>query len=206
MKKGYSGMVLFFLGLMILFGMEFPGLAQEALQKKACPPDKESCARMIRHGREAFERGRYGEARAYFRKAVAADPESEVAWRHYDMAILYDMGRQIATTGKYIPAVPPVTITVPETRPSEEKAVTPAPSSEKKPQAAPTAERPVKRPVAQPTAPEGKAKPAPVAERPIEKKAAPPSVPAETKPAAPEQKPPAQKEPVGAIIVEDEGC
>jgi Tfp pilus assembly protein PilF len=34
---------------------------------------------MIRRGVEAFDRGKYQDARAYFRKAISSDPESEVA-------------------------------------------------------------------------------------------------------------------------------
>jgi hypothetical protein len=42
-------------------------------------PDKALCAKMLRFGKQAYMRGRYLNAKAYFRRAVQADPASVVA-------------------------------------------------------------------------------------------------------------------------------
>jgi Tfp pilus assembly protein PilF len=55
-----------------------------AQEPATCPPDKELCARMLRFGNEAYARGKYLDAKEYFRKAVKADPTSLKAWRYYD--------------------------------------------------------------------------------------------------------------------------
>jgi len=149
--------------------------------RRECPPDKDLCALMIRRGVEAFDRGKYQDARAYFRKAIAADPESEVAWKYYDLSMLYDLGKQIATTGKYTSHVPSVTISIPEERPKSEKEL---PSIKLPPQAKPS----VKKGIAVPSTQQPKPKEIP--------KPPPPG----------EKEPIAQEEPKGAIIVDDEGC
>lgn len=161
--------------------IQVQSLAQES-RLRQCPPDKELCALMIRHGVEAFGRGKYQEARAYFRRAIAADPESELAWRHYDLSMLYDLGKQIATTGRYISSVPSVTISIPEERPLPEKA--PPPVKPHLPEARPPVKKDVARPPAKPPLPKELTRP----------------------PAPEEKKPTAKEEPKGAIIVDDEGC
>lgn len=62
---------------------------------KSSPPDKELCAQMIRLGKEAFWRGKYMEAKAYFRRAVQADPESEQAWQAYDLTTIHALGQKV---------------------------------------------------------------------------------------------------------------
>jgi len=60
-----------------------------------CPPDKELCARMLRFGNEAYARGKYLDAKEYFRKAVKADPTSLKAWRYYDQAIIFALAEKV---------------------------------------------------------------------------------------------------------------
>lgn len=62
---------------------------------KSCPPDKELCAQMIRQGKEAYWRGKYVEAKAYFRRAIQADPESERAWQAYDLSAINALGQKV---------------------------------------------------------------------------------------------------------------
>jgi tetratricopeptide (TPR) repeat protein len=62
---------------------------------KSCPPDKELCAQMIRQGKEAYWRGKYVEAKAYFRRAIQADPESEQAWQAYDLSAINALGQKV---------------------------------------------------------------------------------------------------------------
>jgi tetratricopeptide (TPR) repeat protein len=66
--------------------------AQEAAN---CPPDKALCARMIRFGSEAYARGKYLDAKEYFRKAVKADPTSLQAWRYYDQAVIFGLAEKV---------------------------------------------------------------------------------------------------------------
>jgi len=63
-----------------------------------CPPDKELCARMLRFGQEAYVRGKYLDAKEYFRKAVKADPTSPKAWRYYDQAVIFGLAEKVEKT------------------------------------------------------------------------------------------------------------
>lgn len=58
-------------------------------------PDKELCARMLRFGYEAYARGKYLDAKEYFRKAVKADPTSVEAWRYYDQAVIFGLAEKV---------------------------------------------------------------------------------------------------------------
>jgi len=58
-------------------------------------PDKALCAKMLRFGKQAYERGKYLDAKEYFRKAVQADPGSPVAWRYYDMAVIFGLAEKV---------------------------------------------------------------------------------------------------------------
>jgi tetratricopeptide (TPR) repeat protein len=78
--------------LTIIFAASTYITAQEPAN---CPPDKELCARMIRFGNEAYARGRYLDAKEYFRKAVKADPTSLKAWRYYDQAVIFGLAEKV---------------------------------------------------------------------------------------------------------------
>jgi hypothetical protein len=58
-------------------------------------PDKALCAKMLRFGKEAYVRGKYLDAKEYFRKAVQADPASPVAWRYYDLATIFALAEKV---------------------------------------------------------------------------------------------------------------
>ena len=60
-----------------------------------CPPDKELSARMLRFGMEAYARGKYLDAKEYFRKAVKADPASIKAWLYYDQAVIFGLAEKV---------------------------------------------------------------------------------------------------------------
>jgi len=59
------------------------------------PPDKELSAKMLRFGMEAYDRGKYLDAKEYFRKAVKADPTSIKAWRYYDQAVIFGLAEKV---------------------------------------------------------------------------------------------------------------
>ncbi len=62
--------------------------------------NKKLCEENLRHGLEAFNRGRYSEAKAFFREAVKADPSSIKAWSFYDLSVMYDVAEQVKRAGK----------------------------------------------------------------------------------------------------------
>ena len=78
--------------LAMLFSSPEPGLAQEPTQGI---PDKALCSKMLRFGLEAYERGRYLDAKEYFRKAVQADPTSADAWKYYDQAVISALAEKV---------------------------------------------------------------------------------------------------------------
>ncbi len=66
------------------------------------PPDKELSAKMLRFGMEAYARGKYLDAKEYFRKAVKADPESIKAWRYYDQAVIFGLAEKVEKNANLI--------------------------------------------------------------------------------------------------------
>ncbi len=57
-------------------------------EPKAVLPDKTHCGEMIRFGKQAYDRGKFLDAKAYFRQAVEADTTSTAAWRYYDLSVV----------------------------------------------------------------------------------------------------------------------
>ena len=58
-------------------------------------PNKLLCAKMIRYGQEAYTRGRFQDAKDFFRKAVTYDPNSKKAWLFYDQAVLFALAERV---------------------------------------------------------------------------------------------------------------
>jgi len=83
--------VMLFLAMMLVRGE--PLCAQE--QSKQFIPDKALCARMLQFGKEAYVRGKYLDAKEYFRKAVQADPTSQTAWRYYDLSVVFALAEKV---------------------------------------------------------------------------------------------------------------
>ncbi len=79
-----------FLMLFLLFP---PTVSAEEPSRKA--PDKAFCAKMIQHGQEAYQQGKYLDAKEYFRKAVQADPSSVSAWAYYDQAVIFALAEKV---------------------------------------------------------------------------------------------------------------
>jgi len=88
------------LGLALALGMGVSLAVEAEVQKPEICLDKELCAEKLRHGTEAFNRGRYSEAKAFFRQAVQADPSSIKAWSYYDLTIMYDAAEQVKRAGQ----------------------------------------------------------------------------------------------------------
>ncbi len=92
MKKAIVGFTL----ITLLFGggifLTRQAVAQDS---KAVVPDKALCAEMIRFGIQAYQRGKFLDAKEYFRKAVQADPESKAAWTRYDLSVISALGEKL---------------------------------------------------------------------------------------------------------------
>ncbi len=58
-------------------------------------PDKLLCAKMIRFGKEAYQRGQFQDAKEFFRRATIADPSSKKAWRFYDQSVLFALAEKV---------------------------------------------------------------------------------------------------------------
>ena len=69
--------------------------AVAAEKPKPFTPDKALCAKMLRFGKEAYMRGKYLDAKEYFRKAIQADPTSQTAWRYYDQAVIFALAEKV---------------------------------------------------------------------------------------------------------------
>jgi len=81
-------------GLFLMLLLLFPSavLAEESSKKG---PDKAFCSKMIRYGQEAYQRGKYLDAKEYFRKALQADPSSVSAWAYYDQAVIFALAEKV---------------------------------------------------------------------------------------------------------------
>jgi hypothetical protein len=66
-----------------------------AEERKLFVPDKALCAKMLRFGKQAYMRGKYLDAKTYFRKAVQADPLSAVAWKYYDQSVIFALAEKV---------------------------------------------------------------------------------------------------------------
>ncbi|MDQ1334922.1 MAG: hypothetical protein QG552_1872 [Thermodesulfobacteriota bacterium] len=92
MKYGNSciALAIFLLSALLFLPQNAP-----ASDAKGPSPDKALCDEMIRFGKQSYERGKYLDAKEYFRKAVQADPSSTEAWRHYDLAVIHALAEKV---------------------------------------------------------------------------------------------------------------
>ncbi len=89
MKKSMIGFTLI---TFLLSGMVF---FQGASAENKKGPDQALCAEMIRFGTQAYQRGKFLDAKEYFRKAVQADPTSSAAWTHYDLSVISALAEKV---------------------------------------------------------------------------------------------------------------
>ncbi len=76
-------------------------------------PDADLCARLIRHGKNAFERRRYQQAKKLFWKAIMADPTSEMAWHFYDRSVIFALAERAENDPSCI-GTPDVPVSTPD--------------------------------------------------------------------------------------------
>ena len=89
------GILCFTLMAFILIAFIFFPHNASAQEAKAFVPDKALCAEMIRFGKQSYQRGKFLDAKEYFRRAVQADPASPVAWRHYDLSVISALAEKV---------------------------------------------------------------------------------------------------------------
>ncbi len=107
------------LGILFSVLLAYPTLTP-AEEPKLFIPDKAFCAKMIRFGKQAYDRGKYLDAKNYFRKAIQADPTSSAAWRFYDQAVIFALAENVEKDARLI---------LPGTSEREEKGAGAAPSA-----------------------------------------------------------------------------
>ncbi|MBW1784388.1 MAG: hypothetical protein JRL30_27065 [Deltaproteobacteria bacterium] len=94
-----------------------------AEEQESYVPDKALSAKMLRFGQQSYQRGKYLDAKEYFRKAIQADPDSAAAWRYYDMATIFGLAENVEkntsliapdvstrgekSSGEMVPSAPP---------------------------------------------------------------------------------------------------
>jgi hypothetical protein len=84
-----------FLGILLLGAFLSYPQGAPAEERKQFVPDKALCAKMIRFGKQAYTRGKYLDAKGYFRKAIQADPQSALAWQYYDLASVFALAEKV---------------------------------------------------------------------------------------------------------------
>ncbi len=92
MKSKWSILAAVVFMLTIIFSPLTDVAAQDASVSHA---DKALSARMLRFGQEEYARGKYLDAKEYFRKAIIADPASLNAWRYYDQAVIFGLAEKV---------------------------------------------------------------------------------------------------------------
>jgi tetratricopeptide (TPR) repeat protein len=88
-----SRQFLFFLLFAALLCLPSPYVSAESQIPPA--PDKALSVKMLRFGQQSYERGKYLDAKEYFRKAIQADPAFTIAWRYYDLATLFALAGKV---------------------------------------------------------------------------------------------------------------
>ena len=85
----------FILVLFLLVSVAFLPRIARAENPKAVVPDKARCGEMIRFGKQAYDRGKFLDAKSYFRQAVQADSTSDVAWHYYDLSVVSALAEKV---------------------------------------------------------------------------------------------------------------
>jgi hypothetical protein len=85
----------FILVLFILVSVAFPPRIARAENPEPIVPDKARCGELIRFGKQAYDRGKFLDAKAYFRQAVQSDSTSHVAWHYYDLSVVSALAEKV---------------------------------------------------------------------------------------------------------------
>ncbi len=85
----------FILVLLLLVSVVFLPQTARAENPTAIVPDKARCGEMIRFGKQAYDRGKFLDAKSYFRQAVQADAASDMAWHYYDLSVVSALAEKV---------------------------------------------------------------------------------------------------------------
>lgn len=94
-------------------------------------PDKKTAEKMLRFGKEAYMRGKYEDAKAFFRKAIEADPTSQTAWIFYDLSAIMALGKKVE---KQVDLLATAEVQAPQEEKAPASPAQPTPSATPKPQ------------------------------------------------------------------------
>lgn len=122
-----SKRVLLILGVFLALALGVGLAVQAEVNKPAACINKQLCAEKLRYGKEAYLRGRYSQAKAYFKEAIQADPTNQRAWSYYDLSIMYDVAEQVKRAGRVVSSSAPAPGSAPWTEKAPAAASTPAP-------------------------------------------------------------------------------
>lgn len=95
MKPRVAMIVIFFFFAAVLTLPTAVPAQDDANPCPQCTPDEERCAELIKFGKQALWRGKYQQAKQFFRKAIHADPTSEPAWQAYDLSTIHALGDKV---------------------------------------------------------------------------------------------------------------
>ena len=119
------------LGVVVALGLGLALSVPAEVKKPESCLDKALCAEKIRYGMEAYDRGKYSEAKAFFRQAVQADPSSLRAWSLYDLTVMYDVAEQFKKAGRVVSSSAPTPGSMPQAAAPAAPTAPSAPSAEK---------------------------------------------------------------------------
>jgi len=88
--------------MILLLVFVFIGTAAAIYAQDSSSDRKTLCAQMLQFGKEAYMRGKYLDAKEYFRKAVQADPSNQSAWRFYDQAVIFALAEKVEKDARLI--------------------------------------------------------------------------------------------------------
>ena len=87
--------IVFSLSLLVaVISLPLQGVTEEVKVPAQCV-DQALCAKMLAFGKQAYTRGKYLDAKGYFRRAVMADPTSAKAWSYYDLAAVFALAEKV---------------------------------------------------------------------------------------------------------------
>ena len=91
-KNGCYDLMRFF--VILAFGLFLIGIPASVMGQEGGVVGKEFSSRMVRAGKEFFDRGKFLDARTFFKKAIKADVNNENAWRWYNITLSYALAEQ----------------------------------------------------------------------------------------------------------------
>ncbi len=64
-------------------------------EEQAIHIDKPLYDKMIRFGLQEHKRKKYLNAKEFFKKAIVADPTSDIVWKYYDLSVVFALAEKV---------------------------------------------------------------------------------------------------------------